>query len=288
MIYSNAVKDKFSRAATEYEAHADFQQEVADELLGLIHRITPIELKSGPVNVLDTGCGTGRLMRELRETCEAHLFGLDIALPMLKEGAESLCERGLDRGVVGVDMGVGGGKKVCGLVNGACEGLPFGSTIFGLVISSLAYQWVSDLAAAFIEVERVLRPDGTFVFSTLGPKTLNELVSSLTEAECDAGGGRFTFTPFAREQEIEAALDAAGLRLIDVHKKNLIRRYDTPLALLKTLKSTGASARGEITEKNLSQGTFLKRVIRIYEKRFSAAEGGISATYEVLFVRAKK
>ncbi len=288
MIYSKTVKERFSRAATDYEGRADFQQEVAEELLALIHRITPIDVKSGPIKILDMGCGTGRLMRELAKGSEFNLFGLDIALPMLFEAAGTLGDTGGNRGMTGVEQGEIGGKTRWGLVNGACEAIPFVSGHFDLVISNLAYQWISSLSAAFSDVRRVLLPGGTFVFSTLGPATLNELVSSLSEAESETGGGRFNFTPFTSEADIKSALGDGGLQLIDIDKKIIMRSYDNPLHLLKTLKQTGASARGEIMERNLSMGTFLRRVMRIYEQRFSAADGSIPATYEVLYIIAEK
>jgi len=289
MKYRNAVKKSFSSAAHEYEARADFQQEVAEELLGFIRSATPIKGNGGVIKILDTGCGTGRLMRELMgNATHTYLYGLDIALPMLIEAVESLGGRGVDKGRNGVKMGASGGEMGAGLINGACEALPVVSAHFDLVVSNLAYQWVSDLAAAFAEVERVLAPGGSFVFSTLGPKTLNELRSSLSEADLAAGGGRFSFTPFTDESVIAEALELSGLQLINIHRKTLVRSYDTPLRLLFTLKQTGASMRGRILERSLFMGTFLRSVGRIYEKNFAYVEGGVPATYEVFFVTAKK
>lgn len=293
MGYRNAVKESFGRAAPEYEAQADFQQEVAEELLEFVRSAAPADEKGKQVKILDTGCGTGRLMRELMHGrgCEDALYGLDIALPMLAEAAGTLSGIGADSGWRGVSKGEDGGERPevrKNLINGACEALPLGSGLFGLVVSNLAYQWVSDLQTAFTEVERVLQPGGTFVFSTLGPATLHELLSSLTGAQSAAGGKRFAFTPFAAVKEVEEALKSAGLQPFDTKVKKLIRRYDTPLHLLKRLKRTGASPRGRVLESGLSMGTFLRSAIRIYKERFSYVGGGISATYEVLFISARK
>lgn len=293
MGYRNAVKESFGRAAPEYEAQADFQQEVAEELLEFVRSAAPADEKGKQIKILDTGCGTGRLMRELMHGrgCEDALYGLDIALPMLLEAAWTQCGRGVDEGEKGVGKGEEGGERPevrKNLINGACEALPLRPGLFGLVLSNLAYQWVSDLHTAFTEIERVLQPGGAFVFSTLGPATLRELLSSLTGAQGAAGGKRFAFTPFAAVKEVEEALMYAGLQPFDIKTKKLIRRYDTPLHLLKTLKRTGASPRGRLLESGLSTGTFLRSAIHIYEERFSHPEGGIKATYEVLFISARK
>jgi len=268
MIYTNLVKKRFSDAAGEYEANSDFQAEVAGDLLCFMSSLLSLERKCAPIKILDTGCGTGRLVSELSQKEEykaARFFGLDAAYPMLTEA----------RGQV---------KK--GFVNGACEAMPFGAESFDLIVSNLAYQWVTDLAAAFSEVKRVLLPGGYFSFSTLGPATLNELQASLEEA--DKGRHRFTFTPFASIDEIEKALKLAGLKLVNLQEKTILRPYESALHLLKRLKQIGASARGEVPEGALSSGTFLKKVMGVYEEKFALPEGAVGATYEVFFVTAKK
>jgi len=284
MLYRNIVKKRFSAVAGEYEARADFQAEVAGELLSFMRRTGPLRAEAqavsgtdNPFRVLDTGCGTGRLMRELCRYEEAaggykgaDFFGLDMALPMLIEAGRWGRDRGGNRG----------------LVNAACEALPFGRAVFDHVVSNLAYQWVRDLPRAFSEVERVLAPGGRFSFSTLGPATLNELHTSLEVA--DSGRSRFSLTPYAGIEEVADALRAAGLRTLHKHEKTMARPYDTPLHLLKTLKQTGASARGKVPEKTLSRGTFLKRVMNIYEKEFSEPNGTVRASYEVILVTAEK
>jgi len=57
--------------------------------------------------------------------------------------------------------------------------LPLPSLSFGcesksvdLIISNLAFYWVDDLLALFQEIQRVLKPGGLLLFTTLGPDTL--------------------------------------------------------------------------------------------------------------------
>jgi len=275
MLYSNQIKKKFSAVAAEYDTRADFQAEVAGELLSFMSRTVPRRGLSSNgdkgtlARVLDTGCGTGRLMRELcgEGAKKADFFGLDMALPMLIEAKKRRRGRG-------------------GLVNAACETLPFRHGAFDHVVSNLAYQWVRDITRAFTEVERVLLPGGSFSFSTLGEATLNELRICLEAA--DNGRRRFSLAPFAGLDEIKDALISADLQLLHAKEKRQLRPYKNPMHLLKTLKHTGASARGEVPENTLSRGTFLKKALNIYEKNFSQPDGTVRATYEVILITARK
>lgn len=270
MSYRDIIKERFSSAAAGYDARADFQAEAAEELLRFMRPMPSIEAKSGPKRILDAGCGTGRLISELLGESEyksVAFFGLDIARPMLIEARGGM-----------------GGKR--GFVNAACEAMPFGTARFSHVVSNLAYQWVSDLRAAFSEVERVLEPGGSFSFSTLGQATLNELQTSLEIADSD--GRRFSFTAFAGLEVILEALAGAGLQLVNVREETLLRFYKTPLHLLKRLKETGTSARGEVLENSLSRGTFIRKVLNIYEREFAEPDGTVRATYELILITAKK
>jgi len=275
MIYSHQIKKNFSAVAAEYEARADFQAEIAGELLSFMSRTGPLCGLSSKgdrgtlAKVLDTGCGTGRLMRDLcgEGDKKADFFGLDMALPMLIEAKKRR---------------IGGSA----FVNAVSENLPFCGRAFDHVVSNLAYQWVRDIPKAFAEVERVLLPGGSFSFSTLGPATLNELQTCLESA--DSGSDRFSLAPFAGLGEIKEALMTAGLQLVTVKEKRQLRPYKNPMHLLKTLKQTGASARGEVPGNTLSRGTFLKKALNIYEKKFSQPDGTVRATYEVILVTARK
>ncbi len=272
--YRDLVRENFSRAAPLYETKAELQEDVASLLLDFMDLagiMPPAVVRNSWSRVLDTGCGTGRLVRKLSMKHRSlSFYGLDIAMPML---AEAIRKPGLR-------------PSAQGFVNGACEALPFRRGTFGLVVSNLAYQWVSGLGQAFEEAARVLCPGGVFAFSTLGPDTLKELRASLTEA--DPGKKKFGFAPFASLDEITLALKTAGLENILLEKKTMTRTYDSPLHLLKTLKTTGASARGQLLGKTLADGTFLRKALQRYEDRFGRRGGGITATYEVILALAKK
>ena len=55
------------------------------------------------------------------------------------------------------------------------ETLPFDKHSFDVVISSMSMHWVNDLPQHLIDIREVLKPDGVFIASMLGGKTLEEL-----------------------------------------------------------------------------------------------------------------
>lgn len=65
-------------------------------------------------------------------------------------------------------------SKVSAL-QGDAIALPLQTGSVDLVFSNLFLPWVDDLQAVFMEVARVLRKGGLFVFSSLGPDSLSEL-----------------------------------------------------------------------------------------------------------------
>lgn len=281
------IKKSFSRAADTYDASSALQREVAGDLArcvealvgsrvsghpvyeraGLERMLAEVRLPARTEKVLDIGCGTGHLTAELKKVCRAsEVYASDIALPMLLKARENHGDRLL--------------------AASDCESLPFAPSSFGLVASSLTYQWASDLAGAFREAGRVLRPGGLFVFSTLGPSTLNELKASYREASGSSGAS--TLMEFKGMDEISDALKLAGLELVSLESMPVFKRYADLRALLRTLKNIGASPSVN-RHKGLSMGTLLKEAGRVYAKRFPAPGGlGIIATYEVIFAAARQ
>jgi len=156
MFDRRKIQQDFSLAAPRYDAHADLQQQV---LSALIAKATP--LLPPQAQVLDAGCGTGRLARQL----QGHsIMQMDIAHAMCRQAAGP------------------GAPAVCGAV----EALPFQEGAFDAVFSSLVLQWVPDAQAALAEMRRVLKPGGVLAVSTFGTGTLKELRESFTAVDSHA------------------------------------------------------------------------------------------------------
>mgnify|MGYP000709297677 CR=1 FL=1 len=86
------------------------------------------------------------------------------------------------------------------------ERLPFAQQSLDLVVSLLALHWTNDLPGALIQIRRVLKPDGLFIGTVLGGRTLTELRQCLLAAEEEIRGGAANrVSPFLD------VIDGAGL-----------------------------------------------------------------------------
>jgi ubiquinone/menaquinone biosynthesis C-methylase UbiE len=134
-----AVRREYRKLAKRYDARwAGYVEATVRETL----RRLPI---TGGERVLDVACGTGALLAAIAAAHPgAQLTGLDLSPEMLAVAARRL------------------GPEV-GLSVGAAEALPFGDAAFDLVVSSNAFHFFPDPAAALAEMRRVLGPGGSLV-----------------------------------------------------------------------------------------------------------------------------
>lgn len=272
----NSVKKSFSRAADTYDSNSTLQKEVASDLARRAGALIANTVPHGAFRVsdskaagrfLDVGCGTGNLIGEIKKVCpEASVYGCDISLQMLLKTRSKYCDKSL--------------------AASDCGSLPFAPSSFDFVASSLTYQWAQDLNAAFREAERVLRPEGLFFFTTLGPSTLNELRTAFRAASPSSEG--FSLMEFKGTDEVSEAVEEAGLECLNIEAAPIVKRYADLMELLKTLKKIGASPPVK-SGKGLSMGLIIKEAAKAYAERFPAPDGGgIVATYEVIFAAARK
>ncbi len=161
------------------------------------------------------------------------------------------------------------------------EALPFPEQSFDLVVSSLSLHWVNDLPGALIQIRRVLKPDGLFIATVLGGRTLTELRQSLLAAEDEIRGGAAN-----RVSPMMDVIDGAGLLqrtqfampVADNDARTV--RYAHPLKLLADLRGMGETAAfADRSAPPLTRG-ILMRAMDIYTQRFSDPDGRVRATFE--------
>jgi demethylmenaquinone methyltransferase/2-methoxy-6-polyprenyl-1,4-benzoquinol methylase len=100
-----------------------------------------------PDVVLDVATGPGGVALQLTERSRSRVVGLDLTLPMLRQGQDNIARRRL-------------GDRVQ-LVNGRAEQLPFPDGPFDALTFTYLLRYVDDPQATLIELARVVKPGGT-------------------------------------------------------------------------------------------------------------------------------
>jgi malonyl-CoA O-methyltransferase len=249
------LRAAFERASASYESAAGLQVRVATELL---ERVEAFGFTPGVV--LDLGCGTGWVTRELKRRYPRSLVvALDIAPGMLREARRhQLLWRRFAR--------------VCA----DALRLPLRDASVDLLFSSLLLQWCEPLGAALAEMRRVLAPNGFLAFSTFGPDTLHELRAAWAQAD-----GYNHVNRFHDVHEVGDALMRAGLTepVLDVDR--IERGYPDALTLMRDLKAIGAHNATAGRPRALAGRARLKRMSEAYEGL--RQDGQLPATYEVIY-----
>jgi malonyl-CoA O-methyltransferase len=251
------VKKSFAQAASTYDAVADLQRKVGQQLLAQI-----IECQLAGT-IMDIGCGTGFLTAELAalNACQ-QVVGLDIALPMLQTTRRKL-----------------NSEKVL-LLCADAERLAVADQSVNHIVSNLALQWCDDLTAVFTDFKRVLKADGQLVFSTFAQKTLQELKTAWAKVD-DYSHVNY----FYHADEITAFLQQAGFAEITIESKTYISCYDSVFALMRELKAIGAHNVTKNRRKSITGKQKMLAMIAEYEKL--RCEGLIPATFEIITVTAR-
>jgi ubiquinone/menaquinone biosynthesis C-methylase UbiE len=173
---------------------------------------------------LDLGCGTGFPLLELAERLgpAARVAGLD-------PWRAAVSRAGAKRDAWPVPG--------AGLVRGDGAAMPFRSTAFDLVVSNLGVNNFADVDAALAECRRVLRPGGRLALATNLAGTMRELYAAFERALAgDAAALERLARHVAHRVSIESLggrLEAAGLRVTVVHRREAVLRFANATALFE-------------------------------------------------------
>ena len=154
----NKIIYSFDKKASSYDKYSLVQDEVARRLCD---RLSSITIK--PMNILDIGCGTGYLSNMLFKLYpHANITCLDISLNMLEESHKK--------------------NSSLNYVLSDAENMPFKNNKFDLIVSSFTLHWCFEIEKIFFDIHRFLKDKGLFLFTTVGPSTLDELNTAYYEA----------------------------------------------------------------------------------------------------------
>lgn len=253
------VRRTFGRAAASYERHDAVQREVEARLFD------SLDYYDGkPARVLDVGCGTGRGTALLKKRWrDAEVIALDVSLAMLRQARRHA-----------------GWLKPFARACADAKALPFPDRSFDVVYSNLCMQWCDAPRPFFAELNRVLRPGGFLVASSLGPDTLRELRSAWAAAD----PGRPRIGRFFDMHEIGDAALAAGLKDPVLDTDHVTLDYPDVRVLLADLKGLGATNADRERARGLTGKARFKAMLDAYEAHRRGNR--IPATWEIVTLHA--
>jgi len=210
----NDVRRRFDRAAHGFDA-VDFVHTATRD--GLLLRLEPMTIDARAVVDLGSATGTGSRLLE-RRFRRARIVAVDLSRNML-EAARRKHSRFTRRSSVQANA----------------QALPFANHSIDVIFANLLLPWVSDPALLFTEVSRVLRKDGLFLFSTLGPDSLSAIRNAWASVDTSEHVNRFLDM-----HDIGDAAVRAGLHdpVLDVDRLSVT--YSDAGTLFRDLTEMGA------------------------------------------------
>jgi malonyl-CoA O-methyltransferase len=259
MIDKEIIKRNFSRCAAYYDRFSVVQNICARRLISKIHN-------GGISDILDIGCGTGNFTKLLRERFPAsNIKAIDISWDMVEVARRKLKDADIE------------------FIVADAETMEFKKT-FDLICSNASFQWFQDLENTLSRYTRMLGKNGVILFSVFGPRSFNELNSSLEELF--AAPIAVSAYDFLEGSKIEAIL-RKHFKEISIEEELFEQRYCSLSELLRAIRYTGVRGRG------LNRHIWTLKTVRaledIYRKRFSipgvTGQKYITTTYQIYFCK---
>jgi len=264
-----------------------FHKEMAARL---VDRLDDIKRAEGFPLALDIGAGSGHIYRVI---CSDDAFEGEGGIG----GVRKMVLLDSSAGMLGVDDddsdgidNIEGSHRCDAYKLHADEEdkLPFPDGTFDLVTSSQAIHWVNDLPKLFQEVNRVLKPDGCFMFSMIGGATLPELRIAMTLAELEREGGVGAHVgPFVELSDVGSLMQNAGFSLPTIDVDTVKISYPSAPVLMEHLQRMGEGNASLRRREHTGRDIFLAASC-IYDEMYPVETEGeehrdVEATAQVIF-----
>ena len=252
-IDKEQVRRRFAKHLEAYDSLAVVQQQIAATLAGYFSVYAPARFGT----VLEVGCGTGFLTRELVKIGGMEKLYLNDLVP---EALPALEKR----------LGEEGCFVQVGLLPGDAEQIDIPQEA-DLIASASAMQWFEDLDGFLAKTAAALKPGGWLVFNLFGPENLRQ-VRELT-------GSGLDYLPAG---ELRRLLEK-HVEIVALREETIRQTFDTPFDVLRHLQQTGVTATGEFRWTPGSLRTFERE----YTVRYGR-NGKVHLDWEVVYVIARK
>jgi SAM-dependent methyltransferase len=154
-----------------------------------------------------------------------------------------------------------------------------------LALSLLSLHETNDTPGALAQIRLALKPDGLFMGVMPGAGTLGELRECLTMAEAEVSGGAAPrIYPFIDVRTAGTLLQRAGFALPVVDEETITVRYPDIFALMRELRSMGASNGLQARSRKPTPRQVFFRAAELYQERYGAPDGRLPATFNFVWL----
>ena len=167
----------------------------------------------------------------------------------------------------------------------ASETLPLEVASRDLIVHAMSLHWANDPVGQLIQSRRALMADGLFLSVAFGGQTLNELRSCLAQAEVALSGGISPrVAPMAELRDMGGLLQRAGFALPVADSLPLRVEYRDIWHLMHDLRAMGETNALEGRLRRPTARGVLSQAGSLYREHFGTKGGGITATFELIFL----
>lgn len=255
---NKSINARFSHSANTYEKHSSLQKSIADYVSAKASLIEDVD------SILEIGCGTGFLTDEVVKKCQCNnITALDISQDMIEIAQKRVGKDNitwLQDDLIHLDM-----KRK-----------------FNLIVSSSSLQWIKPLNLAFSNLSAHLEPSGYVVFSMM----LNGTFRELREARMAVAPNKKESAPLPSEDDVLNALHLNGFEITEHEREIMITQHDNAETFLRSIHEQGVT--GRINSSDLLNRSELAALIKYYNETFRNKINKVSATYDVLYITARK
>lgn len=253
-LNKQAIANAFGRAAQDYDKSAEFQRQVGRQLLSLMPTLSSV---TPMLKVIDLGCGTGYFSAMLHQQ-GFDVTAADLSAEMLLQ-AQQRC------------------RSDCQYLQTDAENIVVTDNSYDVAFSNLALQWCDDLSVPLRELQRVVKPDGVILFTTLVEGSLNELKQAWAQVD-----EKQHVNTFKSQDVITTEIIQSGLMIEVLECQPITVYYPTAMKLMKDLKGIGATHLQQQRQSGLlGRQTFIE-LEHAYDE-FRLDNGLLPATYQVCF-----
>lgn len=152
-----------------------------------------------------------------------------------------------------------------------------------VVVHAMALHWAEDPVGQMVQARHALKADGLFLALFFAGQTLNELRTSLAEAEAEVTGGLSPrVLPMGDIRDLGGLLQRAGYALPVADGFTRKVAYRDMFHLMADLRAMGESNALISRLKRPTRRAVMLRAAQIYAQNYATPEGLIEATFEII------